>query len=197
MSFSELRVFYVVLTALLVAISWFTLSVFQSKSDVAVTKIARVNQELIKLTQKSTDKVETVPLIDDAKLSTAYVKGSPQQRIKDNLKTILDYPDAKTLVSHFEANKAALTGSVWTINAPNNSFTTSDWQAQAALGDWSQSLTSVDIAPNEDNTYTVIATVQPLGSNRDSKQPQSYWLTVKLNDTSMDATVNGQLESYK
>lgn len=197
MSFSELRLFYVILVGILVTLTWFFVSITQSKSDAAVNKIARVNQELVKLTQKSTDTKKDVPLLNDAKVTTGYTKDSPQQRLREAIKTALDYPDAKTLLERFNANKDKITGSIWSINAPNNAFTTDDWQAQANLGDWSQSVTNSDVVPNADGTYTAVITIQPLGDKRESKQPQSYWLTIKLSDTVSEINVNGQLESYR
>lgn len=183
MSFSELRVFWVIVAGIVLVIGWFTLSSLQSKSDTNVDRIAKVNQEMVKLTQDKS-KTEEAPLLADKKVKTAYRKGTPEQLLADRVKIALDYADGKSLLDSYNKYKTTLTGSIWSVNAASNSFTSSDWQAKADLNEYSQSVIDETIAKNDDGSYTIIAGVQPLGNNRDSTQTVEY---------AFHATVNGNV----
>lgn len=196
MSFAELRLFWVIVATAVLIISWFTLTTLQSKSTTNVDKIARVNQEMVKLTQTKSKKAEA-PLLDDAKVKTAFKKGSPEQILTDRVKLALDYVDAKSLLDSYNKHKSEITGSIWSINAAGNSFTTPDWQAKANLGEYSQSVIDQTIAQNSDGSYTIVVSLQPLGDNREDTQPMDYALhaTIKDNVTNIDNL--GNLETVK
>lgn len=196
MSFAELRLFWVIVATAILIISWFTLTTLQSKSTTNVDKIARVNQEMVKLTQTKAKKAEA-PLLDDAKVKTAFKKGSPEQILTDRVKLALDYVDAKSLLDSYNKHKSEITGSIWSINAAGNSFTTPDWQAKANLGEYSQSVIDQTIAQNSDGSYTIVISLQPLGDNREDTQPMDYALhaTIKDNVTNIDNL--GNLETVK
>lgn len=196
MSFAELRLFWVIVATAILIISWFTLTTLQSKSTTNVDKIARVNQEMVKLTQTKAKKAEA-PLLDDAKVKTAFKKGSPEQILTDRVKLALDYVDAKSLLDSYNKHKSEITGSIWSINAAGNSFTTPDWQAKANLGEYSQSVIDQTIAQNSDGSYTIVVSLQPLGDNREDTQPMDYALhaTIKDNVTNIDNL--GNLETVK
>lgn len=187
MSFAELRVFWVIVAAAVLGIAWFTMSTLQTKSDANVARIAKVNQEMVKLTQTKAS-VKEAPLLDDSKVKTAFRKGTPEDTLNSRLKTALDYVDGKSLLSSYNKNKDTITGSVWSINAPGNTFTSPEWQAKADLGEYSQSLMDTTIAQNADGSYTIVAGIQPLGNNRESTQPTEYVLraTIKGNIVNID-----------
>lgn len=196
MAFSELRVFYVVVVSILVALSWFLLATTQSKNELTVTKIAKVNQEIIKLTQTSTSTQKVIPLLDDKKVASVYDSATPQSKIKAAVKDALDYSDGKTLLDHFNTKKGTITGNIWSINAPDNTFTSSDWQAKADLGNWSQSIIITDVLPSSADTFIVVTTIQPQGSLRENKQPITYWLSAKINGDTIDCNITNQVEVY-
>lgn len=188
MSFSELRVFWVVVAGLVLVLSWFTVSTLQSKSDNNVARIAKVNQEMVKLTQAK-EAPKEAPLLNDKNVKTAYRKGTPEQLLANRVKTALDYVDGKSLLETYNKNKATLTGSIWSVNAPANSFTSPEWQAKADLDEYSQSLIDETVAKNDDGSYIIIAGVQPLGKNRESTQPVEYAFhaTIEGNITKIDS----------
>lgn len=196
MSFSELRVFWVIVAAIVLGGSWFTLTTLQSKSDANVSRIAQVNKEMVKLTQNKEQEVET-PYLADSKVKTAYRKGTPEQLLKDRIKLALDYVDGKDLLNKYNKNKSTLTGSIWSINAAGNTFTSPEWQSKAELDEYSQSIIDETVAQNPDGSYNIIVSVQPLGKNRESSQPMNYALhaTVNGNVTNIDSL--GTLEASK
>ena len=196
MSFSELRVFWVIVAAIVLGGSWFTLTTLQSKSDANVSRIAQVNKEMVKLTQNKAQEVET-PYLTDSKVKTAYRKGTPEQLLKDRVKLALDYVDGKDLLNKYNKNKSTLTGSIWSINAAGHTFTSPEWQSKAELDEYSQSIIDETVAQNPDGSYNILVSVQPLGKNRESSQPMYYALHATVNGNVTNIDNLGTLEASK